>query len=134
MKKQEQLPFPQNSMGTDSVSWTIAVQYYAKTGDFRELQSTLLRQEKVPQVTLNSALTETILHSKNSADHFRCAQVLVNKGADLNLTLERDLYCDLGDMNLLMLAARKGDVRLSLIHICRCRRLLTCRSRWSPYH
>ena len=23
---------------------------------------------------------------------------------------------------------------LSLIHICRCRRLLTCRSRWSPYH
>ena len=24
--------------------------------------------------------------------------------------------------------------RLSLIHICRCRRLLTCRSRWSPYH
>ena len=26
------------------------------------------------------------------------------------------------------------DLRLSLIHICRCRRLLTCRSRWSPYH
>eukprot|EP00826_Nyctotherus_ovalis_P028426 TRINITY_DN22459_c0_g1_i1.p1 TRINITY_DN22459_c0_g1~~TRINITY_DN22459_c0_g1_i1.p1 ORF type:complete len:242 (-),score=73.48 TRINITY_DN22459_c0_g1_i1:10-735(-) len=25
-------------------------------------------------------------------------------------------------------------LRLSLIHICRCRRLLTCRSRWSPYH
>ena len=23
---------------------------------------------------------------------------------------------------------------LSLIHICRCRRLLTCSSRWSPYH
>ena len=23
---------------------------------------------------------------------------------------------------------------LSLIHICRCRRLITCRSRWSPYH
>ena len=26
------------------------------------------------------------------------------------------------------------DPRLSLIHIWRCRRLLTCRSRWSPYH
>ena len=26
------------------------------------------------------------------------------------------------------------SVALSLIHICRCRRLLTCRSRWSPYH
>ena len=25
-------------------------------------------------------------------------------------------------------------IYLSLIHICRCRRLLTCRSRWSPYH
>ena len=25
-------------------------------------------------------------------------------------------------------------VYLSLIHIWRCRRLLTCRSRWSPYH
>ena len=25
-------------------------------------------------------------------------------------------------------------LRLSLIHIWRCRRLLTCRSRWSPYH
>eukprot|EP00826_Nyctotherus_ovalis_P022885 TRINITY_DN17665_c0_g1_i1.p1 TRINITY_DN17665_c0_g1~~TRINITY_DN17665_c0_g1_i1.p1 ORF type:complete len:215 (-),score=42.06 TRINITY_DN17665_c0_g1_i1:18-662(-) len=25
-------------------------------------------------------------------------------------------------------------IDLSLIHICRCRRLLTCRSRWSPYH
>eukprot|EP00826_Nyctotherus_ovalis_P023598 TRINITY_DN18148_c0_g1_i1.p1 TRINITY_DN18148_c0_g1~~TRINITY_DN18148_c0_g1_i1.p1 ORF type:complete len:119 (+),score=30.05 TRINITY_DN18148_c0_g1_i1:90-446(+) len=25
-------------------------------------------------------------------------------------------------------------LELSLIHICRCRRPLTCRSRWSPYH
>eukprot|EP00826_Nyctotherus_ovalis_P021008 TRINITY_DN1669_c0_g4_i1.p1 TRINITY_DN1669_c0_g4~~TRINITY_DN1669_c0_g4_i1.p1 ORF type:complete len:333 (+),score=81.34 TRINITY_DN1669_c0_g4_i1:74-1072(+) len=31
---------------------------------------------------------------------------------------------------------KKGSqlIKLSLIHICRCRRLLTCRSRWSPYH
>eukprot|EP00826_Nyctotherus_ovalis_P024947 TRINITY_DN19256_c0_g1_i1.p1 TRINITY_DN19256_c0_g1~~TRINITY_DN19256_c0_g1_i1.p1 ORF type:complete len:130 (+),score=28.42 TRINITY_DN19256_c0_g1_i1:104-493(+) len=27
-----------------------------------------------------------------------------------------------------------SHVLLSLIHICRCRRLLTCRSRWSPDH
>ena len=26
------------------------------------------------------------------------------------------------------------EYRLSLIHICRCRRRLRCRSRWSPYH
>ena len=25
-------------------------------------------------------------------------------------------------------------IHLSLIHICRCRRRLRCRSRWSPYH
>eukprot|EP00826_Nyctotherus_ovalis_P040674 TRINITY_DN4029_c0_g3_i2.p2 TRINITY_DN4029_c0_g3~~TRINITY_DN4029_c0_g3_i2.p2 ORF type:complete len:134 (-),score=53.92 TRINITY_DN4029_c0_g3_i2:21-422(-) len=25
-------------------------------------------------------------------------------------------------------------VKLSLIHICRCRRYAVCRSRWSPYH
>ena len=26
------------------------------------------------------------------------------------------------------------DIGLSLIHISRCRRLVECRSRWSPYH
>eukprot|EP00826_Nyctotherus_ovalis_P029321 TRINITY_DN23143_c0_g1_i1.p1 TRINITY_DN23143_c0_g1~~TRINITY_DN23143_c0_g1_i1.p1 ORF type:complete len:103 (+),score=15.79 TRINITY_DN23143_c0_g1_i1:208-516(+) len=26
------------------------------------------------------------------------------------------------------------EVELSLIHICRCRRIERCRSRWSPYH
>eukprot|EP00826_Nyctotherus_ovalis_P041527 TRINITY_DN4198_c0_g2_i1.p1 TRINITY_DN4198_c0_g2~~TRINITY_DN4198_c0_g2_i1.p1 ORF type:complete len:106 (+),score=8.20 TRINITY_DN4198_c0_g2_i1:480-797(+) len=25
-------------------------------------------------------------------------------------------------------------IKLSLIHICRCRRYAVCRSRWSPYH
>ena len=28
----------------------------------------------------------------------------------------------------------KTAKELSLIHICRCRRRLRCRSRWSPYH
>ena len=28
----------------------------------------------------------------------------------------------------------QASIDLSLIHIWRCRRLLTCRSRWSPYH
>eukprot|EP00826_Nyctotherus_ovalis_P010299 TRINITY_DN12729_c0_g6_i2.p1 TRINITY_DN12729_c0_g6~~TRINITY_DN12729_c0_g6_i2.p1 ORF type:complete len:215 (+),score=47.17 TRINITY_DN12729_c0_g6_i2:74-646(+) len=27
-----------------------------------------------------------------------------------------------------------GPLNLSLIHICRCRRIERCRSRWSPYH
>eukprot|EP00826_Nyctotherus_ovalis_P036528 TRINITY_DN3246_c0_g1_i4.p1 TRINITY_DN3246_c0_g1~~TRINITY_DN3246_c0_g1_i4.p1 ORF type:complete len:114 (-),score=2.21 TRINITY_DN3246_c0_g1_i4:21-362(-) len=28
----------------------------------------------------------------------------------------------------------KPFIMLSLIHICRCRRIERCRSRWSPYH
>eukprot|EP00826_Nyctotherus_ovalis_P055562 TRINITY_DN738_c0_g1_i5.p2 TRINITY_DN738_c0_g1~~TRINITY_DN738_c0_g1_i5.p2 ORF type:complete len:123 (+),score=5.93 TRINITY_DN738_c0_g1_i5:166-534(+) len=28
----------------------------------------------------------------------------------------------------------KAIMKLSLIHICRCRRIERCRSRWSPYH
>ena len=31
-------------------------------------------------------------------------------------------------------AAAKAGLALSLIHICRSRRRLRCRSRWSPYH
>eukprot|EP00826_Nyctotherus_ovalis_P054717 TRINITY_DN7189_c0_g1_i3.p1 TRINITY_DN7189_c0_g1~~TRINITY_DN7189_c0_g1_i3.p1 ORF type:complete len:167 (-),score=14.20 TRINITY_DN7189_c0_g1_i3:24-524(-) len=38
------------------------------------------------------------------------------------------LVTSLGDKSYLIIQG------LSLIHICRCRRLLTCRSRWSPYH
>eukprot|EP00826_Nyctotherus_ovalis_P063274 TRINITY_DN9266_c0_g2_i2.p3 TRINITY_DN9266_c0_g2~~TRINITY_DN9266_c0_g2_i2.p3 ORF type:complete len:108 (-),score=11.86 TRINITY_DN9266_c0_g2_i2:16-339(-) len=29
---------------------------------------------------------------------------------------------------------KRIDIDLSLIHICRCRRIERCRSRWSPYH
>eukprot|EP00826_Nyctotherus_ovalis_P002465 TRINITY_DN10494_c0_g1_i13.p1 TRINITY_DN10494_c0_g1~~TRINITY_DN10494_c0_g1_i13.p1 ORF type:complete len:159 (+),score=19.89 TRINITY_DN10494_c0_g1_i13:73-549(+) len=34
----------------------------------------------------------------------------------------------------LLVKVSMGDVMLSLIHICRCRRIERCRSRWSPYH
>ena len=51
-----------------------------------------------------------------------------------------------GDLlgHLLLVAARVAKqegledwrtvINLSLIHICRCRRIERCRSRWSPYH
>eukprot|EP00826_Nyctotherus_ovalis_P028773 TRINITY_DN22695_c0_g1_i2.p1 TRINITY_DN22695_c0_g1~~TRINITY_DN22695_c0_g1_i2.p1 ORF type:complete len:165 (+),score=18.93 TRINITY_DN22695_c0_g1_i2:201-695(+) len=32
------------------------------------------------------------------------------------------------------MAMNRSNVYLSLIHICRCRRIERCRSRWSPYH
>ena len=37
--------------------------------------------------------------------------------------------------DLIFLGKSHEDIeRLSLIHICRCRGLLKCRARWSPYH
>eukprot|EP00826_Nyctotherus_ovalis_P011389 TRINITY_DN1296_c0_g2_i17.p3 TRINITY_DN1296_c0_g2~~TRINITY_DN1296_c0_g2_i17.p3 ORF type:complete len:205 (+),score=66.27 TRINITY_DN1296_c0_g2_i17:280-894(+) len=59
------------------------------------------------------------------------------------MVLEPDLIRQLKDdlseikplpavFNISYIASNQED--LSLIHICRCRRLLTCRSRWSPYH
>eukprot|EP00826_Nyctotherus_ovalis_P011192 TRINITY_DN12921_c0_g1_i12.p2 TRINITY_DN12921_c0_g1~~TRINITY_DN12921_c0_g1_i12.p2 ORF type:complete len:155 (-),score=47.39 TRINITY_DN12921_c0_g1_i12:16-480(-) len=41
----------------------------------------------------------------------------------------------MNDVNERIKKLKDGSIiNLSLIHICRCRRLLTCRSRWSPYH
>ena len=43
--------------------------------------------------------------------------------------------CDIGFPSLISSTRTKpGTLLLSLIHIWRCRRLLRCRSRWSPYH
>ena len=36
--------------------------------------------------------------------------------------------------NIELLATTESPLDLSLIHICRCRRRLRCRSRWSPNH
>eukprot|EP00826_Nyctotherus_ovalis_P033765 TRINITY_DN27516_c0_g1_i1.p1 TRINITY_DN27516_c0_g1~~TRINITY_DN27516_c0_g1_i1.p1 ORF type:complete len:101 (+),score=11.44 TRINITY_DN27516_c0_g1_i1:63-365(+) len=33
-----------------------------------------------------------------------------------------------------LLLVFSANLTLSLIHICRCRRIERCRSRWSPYH
>ena len=42
----------------------------------------------------------------------------------------------IGDRSEILLHSGTNRIKqsLSLIHIWRCRRLLTCRSRWSPYH
>eukprot|EP00826_Nyctotherus_ovalis_P056416 TRINITY_DN7609_c0_g1_i11.p1 TRINITY_DN7609_c0_g1~~TRINITY_DN7609_c0_g1_i11.p1 ORF type:complete len:152 (-),score=33.89 TRINITY_DN7609_c0_g1_i11:21-476(-) len=46
--------------------------------------------------------------------------------------MQLDKECELDLEELIDRLPKK--LYLSLIHICRCRRLLTCRSRWSPYH
>eukprot|EP00826_Nyctotherus_ovalis_P011235 TRINITY_DN12936_c0_g1_i1.p1 TRINITY_DN12936_c0_g1~~TRINITY_DN12936_c0_g1_i1.p1 ORF type:complete len:104 (-),score=19.95 TRINITY_DN12936_c0_g1_i1:11-322(-) len=64
---------------------------------------------------------------------------------DMDMILNSDLpssayggksQCDTYSIKLgLKLAKLVWDVlNLSLIHICRCRRIERCRSRWSPYH
>eukprot|EP00826_Nyctotherus_ovalis_P032399 TRINITY_DN26105_c0_g1_i2.p2 TRINITY_DN26105_c0_g1~~TRINITY_DN26105_c0_g1_i2.p2 ORF type:complete len:140 (+),score=24.69 TRINITY_DN26105_c0_g1_i2:76-495(+) len=47
---------------------------------------------------------------------------------------ERDFKKDSAEFKGFITKHKEAVVELSLIHICRCRRLLTCRSRWSPYH
>eukprot|EP00826_Nyctotherus_ovalis_P011930 TRINITY_DN13110_c0_g1_i15.p1 TRINITY_DN13110_c0_g1~~TRINITY_DN13110_c0_g1_i15.p1 ORF type:complete len:355 (-),score=40.95 TRINITY_DN13110_c0_g1_i15:28-945(-) len=39
-----------------------------------------------------------------------------------------------GNKGLKQLNLAHNGIKLSLIHICRCRRSTLCRSRWSPYH
>eukprot|EP00826_Nyctotherus_ovalis_P058783 TRINITY_DN8114_c0_g1_i6.p1 TRINITY_DN8114_c0_g1~~TRINITY_DN8114_c0_g1_i6.p1 ORF type:complete len:161 (-),score=21.79 TRINITY_DN8114_c0_g1_i6:6-488(-) len=53
-----------------------------------------------------------------------------------SLHLKRIVFPKISSILNTKSAAKKeqAHVLLSLIHICRCRRLLTCRSRWSPYH
>eukprot|EP00826_Nyctotherus_ovalis_P061769 TRINITY_DN8827_c0_g1_i2.p1 TRINITY_DN8827_c0_g1~~TRINITY_DN8827_c0_g1_i2.p1 ORF type:complete len:354 (+),score=48.42 TRINITY_DN8827_c0_g1_i2:495-1556(+) len=51
-----------------------------------------------------------------------------------NAEVRKNLLCPLAIETAIYWASRPCTLRcyLSLIHICRCRRLLTCRSRWSP--
>eukprot|EP00826_Nyctotherus_ovalis_P039006 TRINITY_DN3709_c0_g1_i4.p2 TRINITY_DN3709_c0_g1~~TRINITY_DN3709_c0_g1_i4.p2 ORF type:complete len:101 (+),score=18.48 TRINITY_DN3709_c0_g1_i4:180-482(+) len=48
------------------------------------------------------------------------AVILIKKGAE-----ESSVVCK---------GLKYTGNKLSLIHICRCRRYAVCRSRWSPYH
>ena len=60
-----------------------------------------------------------------------------NKNGRRNINVRRSLVVRwVYTLSLLDLRNRAtgGSICLSLIHIWRCRRLLTCRSRWSPYH
>eukprot|EP00826_Nyctotherus_ovalis_P032158 TRINITY_DN25962_c0_g1_i2.p1 TRINITY_DN25962_c0_g1~~TRINITY_DN25962_c0_g1_i2.p1 ORF type:complete len:110 (-),score=32.61 TRINITY_DN25962_c0_g1_i2:12-341(-) len=77
--------------------------------------------------TIGSEIYElSIEPSSKEVEHWRC----LVKGHSLN---RKTLSTNLTD--LAVTSAQFAIVsELSLIHICRCRRLLTCRSRWSPYH
>eukprot|EP00826_Nyctotherus_ovalis_P049671 TRINITY_DN601_c0_g1_i1.p5 TRINITY_DN601_c0_g1~~TRINITY_DN601_c0_g1_i1.p5 ORF type:complete len:215 (-),score=71.98 TRINITY_DN601_c0_g1_i1:18-662(-) len=75
------------------------------------------------------------------AVHIPFGQAPVMKGEAKNPTPGSRKAVDIGGPNLKLgaLELKTNDfansiIDLSLIHICRCRRLLTCRSRWSPYH
>eukprot|EP00826_Nyctotherus_ovalis_P050577 TRINITY_DN6214_c0_g2_i1.p1 TRINITY_DN6214_c0_g2~~TRINITY_DN6214_c0_g2_i1.p1 ORF type:complete len:548 (-),score=172.15 TRINITY_DN6214_c0_g2_i1:17-1570(-) len=55
---------------------------------------------------------------------------------DEEIAQEREngkVFVNLVGVAMLKMAGAAGE-KLSLIHICRCRRYAVCRSRWSPYH
>eukprot|EP00826_Nyctotherus_ovalis_P021713 TRINITY_DN17060_c0_g1_i1.p1 TRINITY_DN17060_c0_g1~~TRINITY_DN17060_c0_g1_i1.p1 ORF type:complete len:188 (-),score=55.92 TRINITY_DN17060_c0_g1_i1:8-571(-) len=83
---------------------------YQETFDFLKSHGISVNKAKL------NGTTPLILMAKKGRFH-RVLQLL-SEGADVNA-------CN-----------RKGNsaLKLSLIHICRCRRIERCRSRWSPYH
>eukprot|EP00826_Nyctotherus_ovalis_P007911 TRINITY_DN12035_c0_g1_i7.p1 TRINITY_DN12035_c0_g1~~TRINITY_DN12035_c0_g1_i7.p1 ORF type:complete len:112 (-),score=20.49 TRINITY_DN12035_c0_g1_i7:25-360(-) len=58
--------------------------------------------------------------------HLKLNNITENK--TINTRMARNSSANL--INLISHTIKK----LSLIHICRCRRYAVCRSRWSPYH
>ena len=67
--------------------------------------------------------------------NYEYEEKLENKKREIFILKQEYLTVIIDDIEDLM-PYKKGSTEylLSLIHICRCRRLLTCRSRWSPYH
>eukprot|EP00826_Nyctotherus_ovalis_P016820 TRINITY_DN14897_c0_g1_i2.p2 TRINITY_DN14897_c0_g1~~TRINITY_DN14897_c0_g1_i2.p2 ORF type:complete len:172 (+),score=23.78 TRINITY_DN14897_c0_g1_i2:260-775(+) len=57
----------------------------------------------------------------------------VSKWSDKFITKERSFLND-QFLQELVKSVIAQSLKLSLIHICRCRRYAVCRSRWSPYH
>ena len=72
----------------------------------------LMEQFNIPQISTGDMLRE---HVKKNTVLGKKAKEFMDKG---------ELVTD----SLIL------DMMLSLIHICRCRRIERCRSRWSPYH
>ena len=61
-------------------------------------------------------------------------ELLCHEYLEHNATLDPHLADQMGVKRGLRNLDGTGVLALSLIHICRCRRIRRCRSRWSPYH
>eukprot|EP00826_Nyctotherus_ovalis_P046450 TRINITY_DN524_c0_g3_i2.p1 TRINITY_DN524_c0_g3~~TRINITY_DN524_c0_g3_i2.p1 ORF type:complete len:632 (-),score=204.16 TRINITY_DN524_c0_g3_i2:22-1917(-) len=79
----------------------------------------------------------TVLFSYEEAIGFSIGSVVRDKDGVVAGCCFAQLYAQLCEKNMTLseyLEEIYKDVGLSLIHICRCRRIERCRSRWSPYH
>eukprot|EP00826_Nyctotherus_ovalis_P014175 TRINITY_DN13923_c0_g2_i7.p1 TRINITY_DN13923_c0_g2~~TRINITY_DN13923_c0_g2_i7.p1 ORF type:complete len:478 (-),score=195.51 TRINITY_DN13923_c0_g2_i7:22-1455(-) len=84
-----------------------------------------LRRKTMKTQADNEALKETYLKAMDKKDEVE-KELKKLQEKHRNLLSTEQAHMSVKD--------KLEPMYLSLIHICRCRRLLTCRSRWSPYH
>eukprot|EP00826_Nyctotherus_ovalis_P018377 TRINITY_DN15501_c0_g1_i7.p2 TRINITY_DN15501_c0_g1~~TRINITY_DN15501_c0_g1_i7.p2 ORF type:complete len:136 (+),score=29.10 TRINITY_DN15501_c0_g1_i7:379-786(+) len=79
---------------------------------------------------LTILFSEEVLSMVNSEELIKTMEVTLKKKCELEWVL-LDTFTEYTVFSTLQI---KVSPKLSLIHICRCRRYAVCRSRWSPYH
>eukprot|EP00826_Nyctotherus_ovalis_P039323 TRINITY_DN3777_c0_g3_i1.p1 TRINITY_DN3777_c0_g3~~TRINITY_DN3777_c0_g3_i1.p1 ORF type:complete len:759 (-),score=302.63 TRINITY_DN3777_c0_g3_i1:22-2298(-) len=95
---------------------------------------------EMSDVLFDSALLSSGFDIDDVSNYFGKMERIVRKGFDIDeKEAVEEPVIDLDDDEEVSTENKdkkeeKAGEELSLIHICRCRRLLTCRSRWSPYH
>eukprot|EP00826_Nyctotherus_ovalis_P033055 TRINITY_DN26661_c0_g2_i1.p1 TRINITY_DN26661_c0_g2~~TRINITY_DN26661_c0_g2_i1.p1 ORF type:complete len:100 (-),score=11.20 TRINITY_DN26661_c0_g2_i1:9-308(-) len=95
--------------------------YEDKSKKFIELFNTNFQASTIEDLLWTLATTELITRIHLNSDYGVKEKILIEilKSKQTVKKLIVSIPCTL---------------RLSLIHICRCRRYAVCRSRWSPYH
>eukprot|EP00826_Nyctotherus_ovalis_P064469 TRINITY_DN9458_c0_g1_i7.p2 TRINITY_DN9458_c0_g1~~TRINITY_DN9458_c0_g1_i7.p2 ORF type:complete len:100 (-),score=29.03 TRINITY_DN9458_c0_g1_i7:21-320(-) len=92
-------------------------------------ERTQLNNKFIQRLTEKFAVARTGEHTREECDE-------VEESSEDGTYLESDLPPPLEKLAVEVKAFMTSAhlQKLSLIHICRCRRSTLCRSRWSPYH
>ena len=115
--------------------------------NFEEIEEFIIlnwfKKKKSFQTSMERQLNHLIREQLHNINRSYPSKILSDKLADL---IAKYLVCHAQDRRILhgitqaqiaynyIIRILYVFIDLSLIHIWRCRRLLTCRSRWSPYH
>ena len=105
-----------------SVLDQVRVDYLGKKGQITQLLKSLGKIDAKDRPAAGAKI--------NEAKQGVLEKLLAKKETLETAALNEKLQSEALDVTL---PGRSAEV-LSLIHICRCRRRLRCRSRWSPYH